>query len=77
MFDKNHVGATILDYTYIEPNDNALMEALAKVGPIAIAINSSILNNTFDFYYSGKDNFIRFYKDGSWDWGQSAHISRG
>ena len=62
MFDKNHVGATILDYTYIEQNDDALMEAIAKVGPISIAINSSIVMQTFDYYKSGKDNFTKIYK---------------
>lgn len=51
-FKRRSVGATIQDYEDVaEGNENKLKEAIATIGPITVAVDSS--HSSFEFYSSG------------------------
>ena len=51
-FNKTNIAATVSGYKIIKPGDeNALINAIATIGPIALAIDAS--SSTFAFYSSG------------------------
>ena len=56
-FDRSSIGTTCSGYElFVMPNETALQELVANVGPLAVAIDAN--RTSFMLYESGKKNWI-------------------